>query len=1004
MAEDLEMFIGAPRRFADTELLRVQWRSLQQSIVDQLVQTMSDGPDREQVRIAFGNCDLLFEECLSRLGEVSEELRAASFSERIFSQLLRTSSVGFLALDSNGVIQKVNETTAHFWLESVDRMRDRSIFDFVLPEDHGRLRRALRRCGLKRTAVEFRAVRKNGDCFWCGIEAHSVPDTRRGNVILCSLADVTSSRLVEDTVRKMSLGLSPCTGVAFLEQLVQYIAHFPDVTGSLIAVAVSDKPGFFRIVASASGEFMGTEFPMDVAGQSAAFDGGAPLDAVFGQPDLPPVISAQASSRYHVAARVISSMGELQGIVYATAPRPLEKVKMYRSILEITSARVSAELSRMRDEELLEKRRNALELEVGLRAVELQVKNANLEVEINQRARVELALRLAKEEAEQASRAKTAFLANMSHEIRTPLNGIVGFSSLLQGCAANAEQESYLQGIQECSSSLLRLIDDILDFSKMEADQLDLHMERFEIRPWLHSVVLMHALSAEKKGLWFFVEHVPDLPGFVFTDPARLKQILDNLLSNALKFTSSGFVKVSMGVMRYPQLRLRITVSDTGIGISQEQSQKIFERFVQADPSTTRNYGGTGLGLSICRKLTEILGGKIHLESELGSGAVFTVEVPVGADGAVTFVEGPVVALAVQPELLLTLEQILSPAQVRAAEIDARSSGPLPESVLQILNPRHDVLFLDEDALNRLMRSSIRVRATQSENLGLRLVVVFAEKPNEIDRARISASLGLKPNAISVLPRRVLPQEVFSQIQNARSSVQLASVPPAQPESLAAGNGPGRVVGASADAPSAESAPQPQVTARSVLVVEDNEVNLKVLEHMLRDLGHQVHVARDGREALDQVEKAQSAGRSAFDLVLMDCLMPVLDGYEAVAEMRRRWQNLPPIVALTANALSYDRQKCLDAGFSDYVAKPVRKKDIALLVERYDRAEPAQASPGVNDSTADIEQKRGAASASSPRRLDRRGGGTEPGELPVDVHSTPGAAFAENHRVDRVVL
>lgn len=942
MAEDFEMFIGAPRRFADTELLRVQWRSLQQTIVDQVVEKMTEGPEREQVRIAFGNCDLLFEECLSRLGEVCEELRAASISERIFSQLLRTSSVGFLALDSNGVIQKLNETTAHFWLESVDRMRDRSIFDFVLPEDHGRLRRALRRCGLKRTSVEFRAVRKNGDCFWCGIEAHSIPDARRGNVILCSLSDVTSSRLVEDTVRKMSLGLSPCTGAAFLEQLVQYIAHFLDVTESLIAVALGDKPGFFRIAASSSGEFLGAEFSMDVAGKDTAHDGVAPLDVVFGQPDLPPVVCAQATSRYHVAARVISSMGELQGIVYATAPRPLEKVKMYRSILEITSARVSAELSRMRDEELLEKRRSALELEVGLRAVELQVKNANLEVELNQRARVELALRLAKEEAEQASRAKTAFLANMSHEIRTPLNGIVGFSSLLQGAVANSEQESYLQGIQECSSSLLRLIDDVLDFSKMEADQLDLHIERFEIRPWLHSVVLMHALSAEKKGLWFFVEHVPDLPCFVCTDPARLKQILDNLLSNALKFTASGFVKVSVGLLRYPELRLRVIVSDTGIGISQAQAQKIFERFVQADPSTTRHYGGTGLGLSICRKLTEILGGKIHLKSDLGRGAAFTVEIPVGADGVVTFLEGPAAVLSAQPELLFTLEQILTPAHVRMAEIDGRARGPLSDNEVQTLTFGHEVLFLDEDALQRLMRCTARLPSAQLQQPGLRLLVIFAETPNAVGRARLAAFFALRPGAISVLPRRVLPQEVLVQIQSARSCEQGESELSVSSESQDARAVPGPVVGASVGVTRLEDTSQPQSASRSILVVEDNEVNLKVLEHMLRGLGHQVHVARDGREALDQVEKAQGVSRSAFDLVLMDCLMPVLDGYEAVAEMRRRFENLPPIVALTANALSYDRQKCLDAGFSDYLAKPVRKKDIAQLVERYDYAASVQ--------------------------------------------------------------
>jgi PAS domain S-box-containing protein len=940
MSDEFEMFVAAPRRFPDSEFLQEQWRSLQQNIAQQVIEKLADESERQQVRIAFGNCDLLFEECLALLGGASEALRAASFSERIFSQILRTSSVGFLALNSDGVIQKVNDTTAHFWLETVERMCNRTLFDFVLPEDHGRLRRALRRCGIRRTTVEFRALRKNGDCFWCSMEAHSVPDTRKGNVILCSLADVTSARLVEDTVRKMSLGLSPCTGVAFLEQLVQYIAHFPDVTGSFIAVSVVDKPGLFRIISSSSGDFLGHEFSLDIAGArgASAPDGGVSVDEVYGQPDLPSAISTHPASRYHVAARVISSMGELQGVVYATAPRPLEKVKMYRSILEITSARVSAELSRMRDEEQLEKRRSALELEVGLRAAELQVKNANLEVEISQRARVELALRMAKDEAEQASRAKAAFLANMSHEIRTPLNGIVGFSSLLQGSASSPEQESYLQGIQECSSSLLRLIDDILDFSKMEADQLDLHMERFEIRPWLHSTLLMHALAAEKKGLWFYLDHVPDLPRFVFTDPARLKQIIDNLLSNALKFTSKGFVRVSLGMVRYPQNRLKISVADSGIGISQEQAQKIFDRFVQADPSTTRNYGGTGLGLSICRKLTEILGGQIHLESELGKGAAFSVEVPVSFDGVVACSTKPAVVLAAESVLIQTLEQILSPAHLRAVELNRDSASVLKELIAQTGLTPPEVLFVDDDALNFLTSSSDQVPQFHAWLSSICRIVVFTREPARIDADCLAEDLGLPQGAVQLSQRRILPQELLGLLHSAdRFAATGSKVSSTQPLVPMDQTPPGRAGGAAHSLGSKdESLKVPQ--RWSILVVEDNEVNLKVLEHMLWDLGYQVHVARDGKEAVEAVEKACDGSGVTFDLVLMDCLMPVLDGYAAVAEMRRRWSALPPIVALTANALSYDRKKCLDAGFTDYVAKPVRKKDIAALVARYERA------------------------------------------------------------------
>ncbi len=905
--KETDLSFAKSRRYVKTDVLQSQWKSLQQNLMNELLSQIPESELKEKISVSLGNADLLFGECLSRVAQYQEELTNFALSERVSSQLLTASSIGILALSLEGRIERINGTAAQYWLETAPRMKRRDIFDFIVPEDHRRLMRALRRSVQKQTRIQVRAIRKNGDTFWLSVEARSVPDMKLGRLIVCSLSDVTSTRLLEETVRKMSVGLSPCTGVEFLDQLVQYIARLPEMSGSFVANVVDDSDTCFVVSATTDKKLLGITFELTLSDGENDNKGDSFHSPPQTQPALPGQVIALLGSRYHAAVRVVDSLGRVQGLVYALSHRPVEKIRMYHSILEIISSRLSAELSRMKEELEVERRKSELEREVGLRAVELELKNANLEEEISQRAKVERALRLSKEEAEQASKAKTAFLANMSHEIRTPLNGIVGFSSLLQGLSDSPEQAAFVSGIQECSQSLLRLINDILDFSKMEADQLDLNLEYFNARNWLHSVCVVHSMAATKKGLWFFLDYPPDFPELIHSEPVRLKQIVDNLLSNAVKFTKTGFVRLSASLQRYPSPQLCFSVSDSGIGVSQDHAEKIFDRFVQADASTTRNYGGTGLGLSICRKLTEILRGEISMESEPGGGTRFFVNIPVQERGVVPWMPLRVGLVSSNQMLTEVVERVFSPSAVEVLNGGERRQGASarePSSASSEIG----VLLIDESQLNEFLADQERLSELKGMGSLQRVVLFTLGVLKDVKIRRLADALECSTSMVDCFSLRMLPQELLSTVSGQR--------------------GAGRSLIQELDC-AVMPKEKTDCHAKKVLIVEDNEVNLVVFTQMMMGFGCDVTQARDGREAIESVGKAK------FDIVFMDCLMPVLDGYQAVAQMRERWTDLPPIIAITANALSYDRQKCLDAGFTDYVAKPVRKADLEAILRRY---------------------------------------------------------------------
>ncbi|MXG88659.1 hybrid sensor histidine kinase/response regulator [Nocardioides flavescens] len=545
------------------------------------------------------------------------------------------------------------------------------------------------------------------------------------------------------------------------------------------------------------------------------------------------------------------------------------------------------------------------------------------------------ALAAARDSAMEASRQKSDFLATMSHEIRTPLNGVIGLNDLLMRTALSPEQQRLVSGTQVASRTLLDLINDILDFSKIEAGRLELERRDFEVRPLLHHVAGLLGGAARAKGIDLVVECDDPVPPVLSGDPTRLAQVVTNLVSNAVKFTERGGVRVCARLDDQPStvddaagvVRMHVEVTDTGVGVSPEKLRGLFDPFTQADSSTTRVYGGTGLGLAISREIVEAMGGALVYSPNPEGGSVFSFTVTLhegaGDETPVTFgsaaPSGPQLALQGRRALLLddtgTERQVLDDHLAWwGVEVERLSSVAALDEHLGHARPAPDVMLLDlTDPAHDVARVVARLRAVPSyAGVGVLLLT-----PEGSPRA---ATAGLQ-DVGEVLDRPVHSSALLEALRRL--------IPEAPPLDTSR--------------PGALAAPGPHTPSKGwILVVEDNPVNQMVATGLLAALGYTADTADDGLAA---IEAARAGG---FDAILMDVQMPHMDGYTATERIRAGEAGTRrPIIAMTAAAVEGERERCLAAGMDDFLTKPIDAARLAETLERWLRPDAAPAPDAV---------------------------------------------------------